>query len=230
LTPPPAYSSYKFDGQREYCLSLGDAAATRRIFIIPPLFDEMNRVRRMLLQAMRAVATRGCVGLLPDLPGCNESNADMAAQTVASWRDAMAAAASELDATHVASLRGGALVDGAIDLPHWRLAPVKGSSLLKTMLRTRIAADKEAGRTVTADQLMAEAKTSPIELSGYLLCHAMLESLNTATPVALPDAREVPLSDIDGSPLWLRAEPFDDPAMSAALAAELDSWSASCGG
>jgi hypothetical protein len=30
--------------------------------------------------------------------------------------------------------------------------------------------------------------------------------------------------------LWLRAEPGDDPAMSAAIAANLDRWSASCGG
>lgn len=230
MTPPPVHLTYTFAGQREYCLSLGDAAATQRILIIPPLFDEMNRVRRMLLEAMRVLAMRGSSSLLPDLPGCNESSADMSVQTVASWQEAMAAAASELNATHVASLRGGALIDGAIDLPHWRLAPVKGSSLLKTMLRTRIAADKEAGKATTAEQLMAEARTSPIELSGYLLGHVMLDSLDKAEPVVLADAREVALSDIDGSPLWLRAEPGDDPTMSAGLAAALDSWSATCGG
>jgi hypothetical protein len=36
--------------------------------------------------------------------------------------------------------------------------------------------------------------------------------------------------DIAGSTLWLRAEPQDDPAMSAAIAADLDQWSALCGG
>jgi hypothetical protein len=62
-----------------------------------------------------------------------------------------------------------------------------------------------------------------------LLSHAMLESLESAVPLALADAREVALADMSGSPLWLRAEPGDNPAMSAALAAELDLWSATCG-
>ncbi len=230
MIPPPVHLTYTFDGQNEYCLSFGDVAGARRILIIPPLFDEMNRVRRMLLEAMRALATRGCASLLPDLPGCNESAADISVQTIARWQDAMATIATELGATHVASVRGGALIDGAIDLPHWRLAPVNGSSLLKTMLRTRIAADKEAGRTTTADHLMVEANTSPVDLSGYLLGHAMLESLGNAIPHALSDTSEVALADIEGSPLWLRAEPSDDSAMSAAIAADLDSWSAMCAG
>jgi hypothetical protein len=230
LIPSPSYLTYTYDGQHEICLSLGDAAATRTMLIVPPLFDEMNRVRRMLAETMRGLAQLNVRSLLVDIPGCNESHADISRQTIGGWRDAMAVAAAQLGATHVASLRGGALIDGDVDLPHFRLAPVKGSSLLKTMLRTRIAADKEAGRATTADRLMAGAKRSPIELSGYLLSHEMLQSLDKATPVVLPDAREVEPADIDGSPLWLRAEPSEDAAMSTALAAELDRWSASCGG
>lgn len=230
MIPSPSYLTYTYDRQHEFCLSFGDAAADRNILIIPPLFDEMNRARHMLVEAMRGLAKRNIRSLLVDIPGCNESHADITAQTIESWRDAMATAAQALGATHVASVRGGGLIDGAIDLPRWRLAPVKGSSLLKTMLRTRIAADKEGGRTTTADQLLAEARASPLELSGYLLGHAMLDSLDRAVPVPAPDLREVSLSEVDGSPLWLRAEPSDDPAMSAAMAASLDRWSAACGG
>jgi hypothetical protein len=226
----PAHLYYDFGGQKEYCLSFGDVEASRCILIIPPLFDEMNRVRRTLVQAMRALAERGVRTLLPDLPGCNESAADLPVQTIETWQEAVAASALQLGATHIAALRGGALIDHKPSLPVWRLAPVKGSSLLKTMLRTRIAAEREAGRTVTIEQLMAAAQSSPLELSGYVLGMAMLESLDSSLPAVVPDLHEAALTDVNGSALWLRAEPQDDPAMSTALAANLDRWSASCGG
>lgn len=221
---------YEFGGQKEYCLSFGDAAANRNILIVPPLFGEMNRVRRMLASAMRALAERGVRTLLPDLPGSNESAAQLAGQTIETWQIAVAAAALQLGATHIASIRGGALIDHKTGLPTWRLATVKGSSLLKTMLRTRIAAEKEAGRNITIEQLMAAAQSGPLELSGYALGIDMLESLDSALPTANSNLHEAALSDIDGSALWLRAEPQDDPVMSMSLAAELDRWSASCGG
>ena len=230
MTPPPAHLYYKFGGHEEYCLSFGDAGAARAVLFVPPLFDEMNRVRRMLVETMRALAERGVRTYLPDLPGCNESLADISAQTLTEWRSAIEAASVQFRATHVASLRGGTLIDHVADLPMWRLAPVKGSSLLKTMLRTRIAADKESGLSTTMDVLMLQAHSGPLELSGYNLGSAMLESLENAAPVAVPDLYEAALTDVNVSALWLRAEPQDDPVMSAALAAELDRWSASCGG
>jgi pimeloyl-ACP methyl ester carboxylesterase len=226
----PTHLYYDFGGQKEYCLSFGDVEASRCILIIPPLFDEMNRVRRTLVQAMRALAEHGLRTLLPDLPGCNESAADLPVQTIETWQEAVAALALQLGATHIAALRGGALIDHKTSLPVWRLAPVKGRSLLKTMLRTRIAAEREAGRTVSIEQLMAAAQSSPLELSGYVLGMAMLESLDSVLPAVVPDLHEAALTDVNGSALWLRAEPQDDPAMSAALAANLDRWSASCGG
>jgi hypothetical protein len=36
--------------------------------------------------------------------------------------------------------------------------------------------------------------------------------------------------DVEGTPLWLRAEPQDDAAMSASIAADIDRWSPTCGG
>lgn len=211
-------------------MGFGDDGATRRILIVPPLFDEMNRVRRMLVEAMRLLAGHGVRSLLIDLPGCNESGADMTVQMMETWQGAVAAAAKQLGATHIASMRGGALIDHVPTLPNWRLAPVKGSSLLKTMLRTRIAAEKEGGHSVTIDQLMTTAQSSPLELSGNMLSIAMLKSLDNAQPVAVGNLREVALADIAGTPLWLRAEPQDSPEMSAAIAADLDRWSASCAG
>jgi hypothetical protein len=221
---------YEFGGAQEYSLCFGEASASRSILIVPPLFDEMNRVRRMLVEVMRGLTTRGVRTLLPDLPGCNESTADLSAQTIEIWQDAIAAASSQLGVTHIASIRGGTLIDHIPQRPVWRLAPVKGSSLLKTMLRTRIAAEKEGGRSVTIDQLMIAAQSEPLELSGNRLGIAMLASLENAQPMPAIHLREVALTDIAGTALWLRAEPQDSPEMSAAIAADLDRWSASCGG
>lgn len=226
----PAHLAYETGGHGEYCLSFGDVDAARTILFLPPLLDEMNRTRRMLVEAMRDLAKCGARTLLPDLPGCNESLAVLSAQSLDSWRQAVADCATQHRATHIASLRGGALIDNATGLARWRLAPVKGSSLVKTMLRARIAADKEAGISTTTEQLLATVQSAPLELSGNLLGIEMLAALEAAEPASGDGIHEVALADIGGTPLWLRAEPGDDAAMSAALAADLDRWSASCVG
>lgn len=228
MIPRPDYRSYHFAGRAEHVLAFG-AGAERQILIVPPLFDEMNRVRRMLVQAMRQLASCGIGSMLMDLPGCNESSAELWRQDVASWAQSVGVAASQLGATHIASLRGGALVDhGAPALPHWRLAPAKGSSLIKTMIRARIAGDREAGRGTTEAGLITAAQQGPIELAGYGIGHNMLATLADALPETLPRLTVRTLGqDIGGSPLWLRAEPQDDAAMSANIAADLARWSLS---
>lgn len=231
MSPRPEYRTYHFAGHDEHVLYFS-AGSSRQILIIPPLFDEMNRCRRMLVQAMRGMAERGVGSQLLDLPGCNESVVALEEQSLATWREAVSAAASQLGATHIASLRGGALIDdGVTNLPHWRLAPANGSSLLKTMIRTRIAGDKEAGKATSEAGLMDTAKTAPIELAGNILGPAMVAELASAKPAEIAKLTLRALGqDVAGSTLWLRAEPQDDPVMSAAIAADLDQWSASCGG
>ena len=230
MSIPPGHLSYQTGGHSEYCLRIGTADVARTILIVPPLFDEMNRTRKLLVDAMRALASGGICTVLPDLPGCNESLADLSAQSLDSWRQAVCDCTRQLSATHIASLRGGCLIDDGVNVPLWRLAPVKGASLLKRMLRTRIAADRENGVSTTAEQVIEDAKSGPIALSGNLLGQHMLATLESAEPVARANIHEVALSDISGTPLWLRAEPGDDHAMAAAMAADLDRWSASCGG
>jgi hypothetical protein len=226
----PKYRIYSYNGQNEFCLSFG-VEQSRQILIIPPLFDEMNRVRRMLTQAMRDLAARGVGSVLIDLPGSNESLARLEEQSLNGWRAAVAACAQQLGATHSAALRGGTLVDDGASLPHWRLAPVKGSALLKTMIRTRLAGDKEAGKTTSEAELMALAQRAPLELAGNMLGPDMIAQLSAAEPVPVTDRVERKLGeDITGSPLWLRAEPQDDATMSASIAEDLDRWSAACGG
>jgi hypothetical protein len=225
------YLTYEFGGLDENALCFG-LRYDRRIMILPPLFDEMNRVRRMLVQAMRALDAQECGSFMPDLPGCNESLAALAAQDLSSWRSAVVAAASQIGATHVATIRGGALIDDAVSgLPHWRLAPVKGQSLLKTMVRTRIAGAKEEGMALTEAGLLAEAQLQQMSFAGNLLSSAMVAQLAQAVPADLGDVVERRLGeDIVGSTLWLRAEPQHDFAMSDSIANDLAIWSLPCGG
>ncbi len=226
--------TYDIGPYEEHALGFGHNSSKRKILIIPPLFDEMNRVRRMLVVAMRDLAMRGVATVLPDLPGSNDSLALMPEQDQVSWRTAMQLAAEQFGATHIAAIRGGTLIDdGITDVPHWRLASIKGASLIKTMMRARIASDKESGLTTNIDDLMAEARVSRVGLSGNLLNLKMVEQLMAAEPTDLPFVRSVNLGDgpdmITGAALWLRAEPQDDAVMSAAIAADLDRWSALCG-
>jgi len=87
-----------------------DRDRAARLLIVPPLFEDMNRTRRFLVETQRLLDSSGIDSVLPDLPGCNESPQAFSAQSLGSWRDAMAAAARHFRATHVLAVRGGALV------------------------------------------------------------------------------------------------------------------------
>ncbi len=84
----------------------------------------------------------------------------------------------------IASIRGGALIDDVAAAAHWRLAPVRGASLLKTMMRTRIAGDREAGRDTSMAELEAKAANEPVRLAGNILSPAMIAELRDAEPAA----------------------------------------------
>lgn len=228
MTPKPVHQFYETAGHREYCLSFGADNAERTILIIPPLFEEMNRTRCMIVEAMRQLPARGIRTYLMDLPGCNESLIPLSLQSLTSWHLAVADAASHLGATHIAAIRGGCLLDHVVAVPRWRLAPVQGATLLKTLLRSRVAGDKEVGVHTTAGQLLADGCTEGLNLAGHRLSPQMLSELETAIPIVTRLVTEAQLDDVAGSLLWLRTEPGENKEMSAAFAARLDIWSATC--
>jgi hypothetical protein len=92
-------------------------------------------------------------------------------------------------------------------LPGWIYGPVKGESLLRTMVRARVLASQEAGREERGESLLVQGQEQGVELAGYLLSAAMAQQLQAAQPAALP---EIAQDLIEGSPLWLRAEPETD--------------------
>ena len=205
------------------------------ILFAPPLFEEANRTRRTLVLAMRALAADGFATLLPDLPGQNESLVLLEQVDLASWQSALAEAAAAIDGPLIiASLRGGALIDHhAKAAAWWRLAPVGGASLLRTLMRARVAADREAGLASSLDSLQTEAATAPLLLAGNRLSPTMTAQLGSAETQPVASLRAVTLGSgadaIAGTPLWLRAEPGEDTAMAKAIAADIAAWSTICG-
>ena len=204
----------------EFALVAGPGEATARVMIVPALFEEANRTRRMLVETMRALAGAGIASVLPDLPGCNESLAPLDRQDLSVWRAAMAAASAYFAATHMLALRGGALL-APDDLPGWNLEPTSGAQALRPMLRARTVAAREEGRAETMDGLLAEGREGGIELAGYRLGAAMVRDLEAAQRAEALAQTFLALDELGGAALWLRSEPGEDAALSAALAARI---------
>lgn len=188
-------------------------------------------MRRTLVLTMRALSRLGTPCFLPDLPGQNDSLILTEDVTLEDWRGALSELAkANAEPLVVASWRGGALIDDAVAgaIGWWRMAPAQGASIVKAMIRTRIAGDKESGRQSNAEAIRASAAQSPVELAGNLLSAAMLDALEAAIPAPVKPLRQVMPADLNGSALWLRAEPGEDAAMAEAVAADIHNWVATC--
>jgi len=203
----------------EYALSF-DQARPARLLIIPALFDEANKLRRLTVEVMRRLDAAGIDSVLPDLPGTNESLQPLAAQTLEGWRAGVAAAAAHFGTTHVMAMRGGALVMPA-GVRGWRYAPAKGAAILRQMIRARILVSREAGIEETQEGLLATATSEGLVLSGYALGPAMVAQLQSAQPSPSPTVSDIDQDMLGGGGLWLRAEPDDSREQADALAAIL---------
>jgi hypothetical protein len=205
------------DTPEEFALAL-DQGRPHRLLIVPALFEEASRMRRLTVEVMRRLDAAGIDCFLPDLPGCNESLACLETQTLDSWRAAMAAAARHFAATQVLGIRGGVLLQPA-ELPGWRYAPVKGANLLRQMLRARIMLAREAGAAETQEGLLEIGYRHGLELAGYRIGPELLDQLQAAVPSTQPPASDIAQETVGGAGLWLRAEPGEDRSQADALAA-----------
>ncbi len=203
-------------GEKEYALGF-DCQRTRRILVIPALFDEATKLRHFTVEVMRRLDTMGIDSMLPDLPGTNESATPLEKQTLTGWQAAMHAAAKHFRATHVLAIRGGALL-ADLGMPTILYAPVPGSGQLRAMLRAQVIADSEAARGTTRDALLESGRKNGLRLAGYCLGPAMIAELEDAQPPQDGAATTIPQSELGGGGLWLRAEAGHDPAQADVLA------------
>ena len=195
-----------------------DEGRAVRILILPAWFDEANKLRRFTIEVMRRLNGAGVDCLLPDLPGCNESLAPLTQQTISIWRDAAHAAAETLGATHVLTVRSGALI-APPELSGWRYAPQTGPKQLRGMIRARTIAAREQGNEEASDDLKDIGRSQGLTLGGWDIGPEMFAELETAEPVPSEIQIDITQSTLGGPGLWLRAEPDEDATQADALAA-----------
>lgn len=212
----------------------GHAAHRALILLIPPLFDEANRLRRTLVLAMRELSRLGFDSALPDLPGQNDSLVPTEAMSLSLWQEALTAICAEAGRPVVsAAWRAGCLLDAQAPLAgRWRMAPIAGASVLRTLARAKIAGEKEAGRDLSLDSLLDQMRHETTEVAGNHLSPAMTRELEAATIADAQPLRTVAVGSaagaLPGSPLWLRAEPGEDTGMAMAMAADIAAWARQC--
>lgn len=223
----PRFGEYVWRGGREWLMRFGPGDGPQ-LLIIPPLLEELNRTRKLLSDLMRCLAESGIGSVLPDLPGTGESLRQIEETSLVDWRAAMTSLVSEQEFSGVFSLRGGSLLDNAVDAKSMRFAPVAGNNLIRDLIRARGVTDKSFDRT--AQKAVFEA--GPTMLGGYMISADFGTALRDA---ALPDRDDVTTGRLDtdmaeadfkiaGSPLWRRAEPSGSPELAAALAEKINAW------
>lgn len=224
---------YDWAGGREAMIRFGPATGPV-VMLALPLFEEANRTRTFAVGLLRKLADKGIGGMLPDLPGQNESPVATEHAMLAGWRSAFAAAAASAGRpVHSLTIRGGSLVDHDADVAsRWQLAPAKGEALIRELFRTA----KAAGEPIDIVLDAWSDEGGPVTIAGNRIGRPMLRDLNAADCVREGSVRVVRLDTdpavadrkLAGAPLWRRSEPGDDPALAALLADDIADWIVTC--
>ena len=206
--------TYSWRGGTEFALRCGVGSPVT-LLILPALFEEANRMRRLTVSMMRALANEGIGTILPDLPGTGESPASLTQISLDDWHAAASSLATQVSGS--VAIRAGALLDGPF-AARWRLAPETGARILRDLVRATAFA-----QGVAADDIDARVRHEPTRLAGTLVGPALYEALAQAVPA---DVAHV--TAVEGPKLWRAAEPGDDPAFARALAQDIALWVKTC--
>jgi pimeloyl-ACP methyl ester carboxylesterase len=215
-----AFERFQVGDREEWLMRLGRPHAPAILFV-PPLFEEMNRTRALIVAAMRRLAARGHCCWLVDLSGTGESERALGEVAWSDWRHDVTFASAHIAERSkkplIAALRGGALIDdGAKARGWWRFAPVEGNAVVRDMVRSGLAGG--------------------VEWAGYAPSEELRTGLEAARPGALRTVRTVRLASdraeadakIEGPALWRRSEPGNSAELADSIAADLQRWSGEC--
>lgn len=218
--PDFAFTHY---GDGEWMMRIG-AVDGAPVLLLPPLFEEMNRLRALMMDVMRGLADRGHGCWLPDLPGTGESARALDAITWADWRSAVRLAAADVQEAGgappvVASFRGAALLDdAALALAWWRFAPLDGSAVVRDLDRAGLSGGAPwAGYD-------GEAKLRPCLLASRPQPVVPSRIVRLQSDPAAADVR------LAGPVLWRRSEPDRSPELSSAIIEDISAFAMSCAG
>lgn len=213
------------------------------LLVLQPLFEEMNRTRRLLARVTARLAAHGVRSCLPDLPGTGDHGG---AADWGHWRAAAAALGEALGRPHLLAVRGAMLLADAVAARSiYALAPVtEGDKPVRDLLRARLAADREAGLATTMGDLHATlAWGQPVEAAGHVLAPATVAALRGAkVPPTKAPLRTVMTATtaidgegvdavIPGPLVWRQsdgADPAEVDAFAHAIADDIAAWLARC--
>ncbi len=215
----PRVLTYTVSGSLEFLLAYGPNDGPQ-VIVLQPLFEEMNRCRALVSALCRGLARHGISCWLPDLPGTGESPRALEGVRWAEWQEAVRSVDERIRTQTGRSpasiaLRGGALLDGAIESRRWRLTPTSGRSLLSDLRRSALMGGGD-----------------PSAPAGYRLGPELTQSLQAADCVDGSNTRTIRLGSddrpadrqVEGSPVWRRPEPTADPALADILITDIASW------
>ena len=227
-TPAPRFWHYDSLGIAQPIMSFGPDSGPQ-LLIIPPLFEELNRTRKLLSDVMRALAAKGIASHLPDLPGTGESETELVDTGWSDWRHTINDAANACNAGAVLAIRGGCLLDdAAASKPLMRFSPVEGKRLVRDLVRSRSLNDTD----FDSDAQKAVFTDGPTMLGGYQITSALACAVRDAAIAEVETVKTLRLvtehGDADGQvagpPLWRRAEPSGSDELTEALTAAIMDW------
>lgn len=203
---------------------LSITAHSKRLLILPPLFEEMNRSRALLAALARELAALNVVTLLPELPGTGECGHMLEHIRWTDWLEAVRALVDAEKPDHIFTVRGGALLAQHLACPRDDFAPLSsGQMIWRALARARMMSEQEAGRRISQAELDAlAAQGQTILCAGYALHPDMVQGL-CAAHIHVPARHSWQLGHdgLEGPPVWLQAEPLAAPQLSKDLAALL---------
>lgn len=225
-------------GQR-LCVHTLPATALRGVVLhIHAFAEEMNKSRRMVAQASRALAASGFAVLQIDLLGCGDASGDFADATWEDWRADIDWAARWLTQRYDAPLwlwghRAGALlatasaaqIDRACSFLFWN--PVlQGKVLTQQFVRLKTAAEWASGDDGKAAGAWVKAEFAAgrvVEIAGYRLSPVLMQGLDQLALVPPP----LPAPGPGSRMVWLEvAGRAGEPTLSPVAQLQLGKWQA----
>lgn len=194
------------------------------------LAEEMNKSRHVVAQTARALAERGALVLVPDLPGCGDSPQTFDAVHFGDWTAAIqqTAAWARREAPGLPlwfwGHRAGALLaaQAAAKLPDshlllWQPA-TSGKTVLQQFLRLKLAAGLQAEAKGPGARELLDT-VGQVEVAGYPLSASLADGLEAARLEVTPSGANRRL-------VWLEVSTREPAALLPASASTLSAFAA----
>lgn len=201
---------------------------------VPAFAEELNKSRRMVALAARALSDAGYAVLQIDLHGCGDSSGELSDTSWEQWLADVGAAAAWLRERHAGEfwfwgMRAGCLLaaqaaasgPGPRRLLLWQPQP-SGKQALQQFLRLKMANQMHQGATKgVTESLRRELESGGcVDVAGYRLGSALTRGLEAAT-------LDAPASSTDEDRLvWLEVSTREPAVLLPASAAPLAQWRA----